>query len=309
MQQNTNDLEFDLELLVKRFIRRKLSPLKPRDVEFTVEFLKKELLCLKKWISNKIANDFYKRYRLGLDTFQPLNDKEFYQNLPVAKFPMLFIEEQSEVLIENKKRKKTSVAKLKKEPNLSGFQEAVELDVNWKGFDRRPTYKLIEGNIDDVKKHILRIVKRYIVIMEFDAWISKKGLLLPQIELIANNKLASDEQHNVNRINNIIEKHFKEFIESKKIDDDEYRRLANLLTNFFLSDDCTPLSNPIKVKNRSTKMLASILGEIYFELENGGISYDYLTLGYSNINLFFKYKSTVENYQNSNLYKYYNLRH
>ncbi len=229
--------------------------------------------------------------------------------MPVAKFHTLFKEDKSKAPYNIKKRKKTSVSKLKKESDLSEFQESVEIGINWEGFKFPPTYTLIDDSIPIVRKAIMHITKRYIAIMELESWISKNGLLLPQIELIANNKVANYEQHDVNRINNIIEKHFKEFIESKKIDDDEYLRLANLLTNFFLSDDCTSLSKPIKVKNRSIKMLASILGDIYFELKNGGISFDYLTLGNSNINLFTKYDLTVENYQKSNLYKYYNERH
>ena len=305
MQQNADDFE----LVVKRFIRRTLSGLKPRDIDYAVEFLKKELVCIKKWISNRIANDFHKRYKLGLDTFQPLYENFFFHTLSAADFPLLFKEEQSQALIDNKKREKSSDSKLKKKPNLSGFQEAVELEINWEGYKPPPTYTLIEGNIPTARKRILYVAKRYIAIMELDAWISKNGLVLPQIELIANNKVANDEQHDVNRINNIIEKHFKEFIESKKIDDDEYLRLVNLLTKYYLSDDCTPLSNTIKVKNRSTKMLASILGKIYFGLKNGGITYDYLTLGNSNINLFTKYNFTIENYQKSSLYKYYNERH
>ena len=56
---------YDLELLIKRFIRSNLIGLKPRDVDYKVAYIRKQMECVKKWSASKAGEEFYKRYRLG----------------------------------------------------------------------------------------------------------------------------------------------------------------------------------------------------------------------------------------------------
>lgn len=298
----------DLELLIKRFIRSKLRGLKPRDVDYTVSHIRQQIDCVKKWNASKVGEEFYRRYRLGLDTFAPLYDKEFYRTLSVHDFPDLFLEERSKA-IRNKKqvRKSTDIGPLKEAINQES-PKSIEHLPNLEGLEPPPIYILVEESIPDVRKDIFSKVKKYIAIMEFDAWLTKHGLEIPQIEPKSTQKFSSEESKEMQEMIAKIDKYFEDFIQEKGIREDEYLRLKKILVDFFFYGYRPSTSKSIIAKHRTTKMLASILGGIYLSIRNCGISYQYLDLLSANIEQFNKYRFTETNYQRSNLYKYVNIK-
>jgi hypothetical protein len=285
-----------------------LRGLKPRDVNYAVAYVSQQLDCVKKWNASKVGEEFYKRYRLGLDTFAPLYDKEFYKTLSIHDFPNLFLEDNPKAIdIKKKVKKNTAASSLKKAKALNS-SEAMEHLPNLEGLELPPIYILVEDRIPDVRKKIIYLAKRYIAIRELDTWISKNGIALPQIETKLNLKVSNKESADRQEMIAIIDDHFKIFIQEKSISDGEYLRLKKLLTDFFLDRDSPALSKSIIVKHRTTQMLASILGGIYFTIRNCGLSHQYLALLSSNIEQFNKYSFTETNYQRSNLYKYLNIK-
>ena len=292
----------DLELLIKRYIRKSLSFFKPRDPDFTLVYLKKIMKGNTNCAYKSVMDNFHDRYRLGQNIYEPLYDIEYYQSLPVDNFPMLFKEDESEIKTDKSLYKKTSVKKLKNE-SITNDSE------NYGEFETRKYYILLEENIPTVRELLLSKIKKYIAIMEYYAWISKNGLTPPQIESITKSTGTNNGKYDLVVINRIINECFKDFIEDKHIEKSDYLLLVNLLSNFFSTGNFTTLPSPIKVNNRKTILLASILGKIYLKLKTGGISYVYLNLGKSNINLFNKYEITEEKYLGSTLYKYYNLKY
>jgi hypothetical protein len=298
----------DLELLIKRFIRSKLRGLKPRDVDYTVAHIRQQMDCIKKWNASKVGEEFYRRYRLGLDTFAPLDDKEFYKTLSIYDFPNLFVEDKTEEIDIKKLPKKSTAISPQKEAISQESQKSIEYHHDLDGIEFPPNYQLVDDRIPEVRRKIISIVKRYIAIMEFDAWISKNGIELPQIEPKSTQKFSSEESKEMEEMIAIIDEHFKDFIQEKGVNEGEYLRLKKLLIDFFFYRDCPSLSKSITAKHRTTKILASILGGIYFSIRNCGISYQYLAFLIANIEQFNKYRFSETNYQRSNLYKYVNIK-
>ena len=148
----------DLELLIKRFIRSKLSGLKPRDVDYTVAHIRQQMDCIKKWNASKVGEEFYRRYRLGLDTFAPLDDKEFYKTLSIYDFPNLFIEDKpKEIRNKEQVRKSTDIRPLKEAINQES-PKSTEQHPSLDGIELPPIYILVEESIPDVRKDIVSIV-------------------------------------------------------------------------------------------------------------------------------------------------------
>jgi succinate dehydrogenase flavin-adding protein (antitoxin of CptAB toxin-antitoxin module) len=64
MQNKMNDIE----LLIKRFIRKEISKLKPRDNDYAIQFLNDEFSKLMKCITkDKVMEGLYHKYRLGFE--------------------------------------------------------------------------------------------------------------------------------------------------------------------------------------------------------------------------------------------------
>lgn len=295
MQNKMNDIE----LLIKRFIRKEISKLKPRDKEYTASFLNDEFSKLTKhFTKDKVMVGLYHKYRLGVDILEILNNKNFYNDLPHGKFPMLFKVEPSVTIPVSKVKKKSAKVK-----SNDGFNEPLSLE----GMEMPPVITLIKEQIPFVQKALVRKAKRYIAIMELKSWIEKNGLISPKIEsskFIAEN--TEDSNEDITLIT--IENYLKSFNEKEIISDGNYRKLINLLYNFFKDNLNPTLKEPIVVKYGSAIKLGFALGEIYKELSDKPLSYDYLLLGKNNISLFLKEEISLKSFQKSNLYKYYSKR-
>lgn len=297
----------DLELLIKRFIRSKLRGLKPRDVDYTVSHIRQQIDCVKKWNASKVGEEFYRRYRLGLDTFAPLYDKEFYRTLSVHDFPNLFVEDRPKE-IRNKKqvRKSTDIRPLKEAINQES-PKSIEHLPNLEGLELPPIYILVEESIPDVRKVIVSKVKKYIAIMEFDAWLTKHGLELPQVA-IAND--FKEEAVNSNKVSETIENYLSILVEENRIDKDNSLRLSEILIEYFTKGICAGVYEPIILMKNARTRMASVLGEIHRKLKNGeNIPSEYYELAKLHIPQFSKYKVPTADDKHSTLYKYFKLKY
>ena len=295
MQNKMNDIE----LLIKRFIRKEISKLKPRDNDYANQFLNDEFSKLMKCITkDKVMEGLYHKYRLGFDILEILNNKKFYYDLPHEKFPMLFKVEPSVTIPVSKVKKKS--AKLK---SKDGFTEPQSLE----GMEMPPEITLIKEQIPFVQKALIRKAKRYIAIMELKSWIEKNGLKSPKIDF---SKFITDNVEDSNKDITLItiENYLKSFNEGQIINDGNYNKLINLLYKFFKDNSNPTLKEPIVVKYGSVKKLAFALGGIYKELSDKPLSYEYLLLGKNNISLFLKEDISSKSFQKTNLYKYYSTK-
>ena len=214
----------DIELIIKRFIRKEISAFKPRDNAYATEFLKNKLSELTKHlIKDEVIKSLYNKYRLGLDILEMLNNDAFYSNLPPEKFQILF---KIEPLVEIPK------SKSKKRSVKVNFKHKIEEPISLENIEmpsevklRKGKTTLIKENIPFVKKSLIRKAKRYIAIMELKAWVDKNGLTIIQID---EGKMASgeyDDDVNIDMIMVTIKNYLKDFIEGQKINDVNYHKL------------------------------------------------------------------------------------
>lgn len=289
----------DIESLIKRFIRKEISKLKPRDSAYATQFLNDEFSKLTKYFTkDKVMEGLYHKYRLGFDILEILNNKKFYYDLPHEKFPTLFkVEPSVSIPVSKVKRKSTKVK------SKDGFTKPPSLE----GMEMPPEITLIKEQIPFVQKALIRKAKRYIAIMELKSWIEKNGLISPKIEF---SKFITDNAEDSNKDITLItiENYLKSFNEGQIINDGNYNKLINLLYNFFKDNLNQTLKEPIVVKYGSVKKLAFALGGIYKELSDKPLSYEYLLLGKNNISLFLKEDISSKSFQKTNLYKYYSTK-
>ncbi len=289
----------NIELLIKRFIRKEISKLKPRDNAYTTQFINDEFSKLTKYFTkDKVMEGLYHKYRLGFDILEILNNKNFYYDLPHEKYPMLFKVEPSVTVPTSKVKKKAAKVKSK-----DGFTEPLSLE----GMQMPPEITLIKEQIPLVQKALIRKAKRYIAIMELKSWVEKNGLISPKIEF---SKFITDNTEDSNKDITLItiENYLKIFNETEIINDVNYRKLINLLYNFFKDNLNPTLTEPILVRYGSAIKLGFALGGIYKELSDKPLSYEYLLLGKNNISLFLKEEISLQSFQKSNLYKYYSKK-
>jgi hypothetical protein len=290
----------DIELLIKRFIRRKISKLNPRDEDYAIQFLKDEFNKMTKNLAvDKVIESLYQKYRFGYDILEILNDTKFYYTLSFEKYPMLFKIENSVVTAVQKVKRSSSRIK-NKQPNTE--QKSLE------AIQQPPVIKLIEEQIPFVKKVIVRQTKQYIAFMEFKSWIHKNGLTLPRIDAQIKLETASESPSSVDLITITIENYLISFKENNKISEFDFTRLVSLLERYFKENQYSKLETPIFVKYGVTKKFAFALGEIYRELKTSPLSYEYLLVGKNNISLFNKVDVARNNYFKSKLYKYYSSK-
>lgn len=279
----------DIKLLVQRFIRKELSKFKPRDNAYATQLLNNAFSNLTEYFTkDEVMENLYYNYRLGLDILKTLHNKDFYSDLPHGEFPMLFKVEPSVTI---------QVPVWSEDGSLS--YEDMELPRE---------FTLIKEQIPFVQKALIRKAKRYIAIMELKSWIEKNGLISPQIDYRPMNNGNSEDISTKDIQMITIENYLKIFNEKGIINDGNYRKLINLLYNFFKDNLNQTLKEPIVVKYGSAIKLGFALGEIYKELSDTPLSYDYLLLGKNNISLFLKEEISLKSFQKSNLYKYYSKR-
>jgi hypothetical protein len=294
--QNRTD-EFEAEIMSS--ISMELIKWRPRDKEYAIQHLNTKLSRLTPYIKkDKVLEHLYKQYRLGSDIFQILDDEYFYNTLPYHKYPHLFkIGEPTEIPI-SKVKKKATKAKSK-----HAFDEPpYELEF----FAMPPEITLIKEQIPIVKKTLTEDIKKYIFFMEFKNWIEQNGLTIPQVKENESIRLAQETASSDIELQTI-ENYLKHLMVRNKpmFNDENYKKLIKILYDFFKHHKETRLPVPIKVKKGSIKQLALALGDIYRELSENAITYEYLMLGKNNISLFSEYDIKPDKITNSTLYKYY----
>jgi hypothetical protein len=278
----------DTELIIKRYIRKQLSKLKPRDKDFVIKYLNEQIDST----YDEALEEFYKRHMVGFDVFKILEEDSFYQDVPYFKLP-------------NHIKVKPAISYPKK------LEE--EIDSQFYEFDilnrgnvfARPSHIVgIEAQRNYLKRIFNKIVKRYITGKTYKSWINKNASKLSLDELF-DIKASYHDDSEGNGYEFTIENFLKQFKENKKIDEAEYDRFFKLIFDFFDGQVNSPLKKAIFIKKGCTKKIASALGGIYREIKSEKITYEYLMLGKENVNIFLKEKFTDKNFQKSNLYKYY----
>lgn len=109
--------------------------------------------------------------------------------------------------------------------------------------------------------------------------------------------------------NNIIESTIEDFLfafkEDQSINEAEYKVLVSLLLNFFEKNEVLLLPKLLFVKSGNKMRMGKALSQIYKNLKNEPLSFEYLELARKNISIYKDEKINKATFGRSNMYKYY----
>ncbi len=157
----------DTELIIKRYIRKQLSKLKPRDKDSVIKYLNEQIDST----YDEALEEFYKRHMVGFDVFKILEEDSFYEDVPYFKLP-------------NHIKVKPSISYPKKlvEEIDSQFYEFNIL--NRGNVFASPSHIIdFEAQRNYLKRIFNKIVKRYITGKTYKSWVNKNASKLSLDEL------------------------------------------------------------------------------------------------------------------------------
>jgi hypothetical protein len=286
-----------------REIIREVNEKKPKDIDYALRHYIQKCKEQLKWFGKYVIflDKLYHDYLMGHDILEILNKQKVISatnsegQILLAKFKSLSETEKS------KDENEPSEIK-RKEPDYKKFAE---------GFKNIPPFKMPESSDKPEtapkpnkqkkplgRKEFINMAVGYIAIRELISWLEKNGLVIQEPKTTESLSSTDLETTTIEYcLNNIYKK--------GKINEENHRKLFDLLYSFFNNNSWNTLDEPILVELRSKKKIAAALGQIYKKLRAEPISYDYLMLGKKNIALFSEEVISQESFQKSNLYKYY----
>jgi len=295
----------EFEMLIKRFIRKKLSNLNPRDIDYAVSEFRRENSKIRECLLlNKVLGNIYHHYKLGNNIMEILHDEKFYTQLPYKDYPEIFKVEPS-VDFDILNIPESEVA------DESTLTE-VEVD-DWEpirlGNLKMPSeITFIKEQLPHVQKTVIRGAKQYIAIMELISWVDKKGIIMPDIKPMENLTLSkTTEEVRLIKVKELITRHLNSFNKSSYMDTKEYERLVSSLEAYFTDDKLIILETPIKIERHQVRKLSYQLGQLYKKASAHGsmINFTYHEFCVNNISILQKYKCDATEFEESNLRKYF----
>lgn len=194
----------ELEVLIDRFTRFKISRVKSRDLDYSLLYIKKNLakqeICIQHYINfnfpekqrGKINNSIlfhfkklYHKYLLGYDIIEIINSTEYY-----SKIYSTFNKEKIQPKNSQTKNGKSRI-ELENQLNLTSWTEQIIFPADFvipsAPFQFNP---LSDENSGTIKKIYLRAFVKYLAFMEVKRWININGLT-PPIKVVEPEKTKS----------------------------------------------------------------------------------------------------------------------